>query len=218
MALFTTFSLKFRDLALYLLLNENKRCHTLLHLVLVFDIKRSLRGVCWRVLWSQRLTTGIWLPHTQIHHNLVHFLHPQIPLLLGVGTQPVSAQRTGLWVQSFTQTSEQSHPCGGTDLVTHMVLVHWLTSVSLSSSLWALTVISSNVLGRAQNSLLTASTFLLEQFVRLMRPMGFWQKNDKPSELLHDFPLSWWRSLQAWMILGDMLSGPAVSSPKANWS
>lgn len=63
-----------------------------------------------------------------------------------------------------------------TYLVTHMVFWHWLTSVSLSSSLCGRTVISSNVLGLAQNSLLTGSTLLLVQLARLIRPMGFWQE------------------------------------------
>lgn len=66
-----------------------------------------------------------------------------------------------------------------TYLVTHMVFLHWLTSVSLSSSLCGLTVMSSNVLGLAQNSLLAGSTFLLVQLARLIRPMGFWQKRKK---------------------------------------
>lgn len=60
-----------------------------------------------------------------------------------------------------------------TYLVTHMVFWHWLTRVSLSSSLRGLTVMSSNVLGRAQNSLLAGSTASLVQLDRLMRPMGF---------------------------------------------
>lgn len=70
--------------------------------------------------------------------------------------------------------------------MTHIVSLHWLTSVSLSFSLCGLTVISSNVFGLAQNSLLTGSTFLLVQLARLMRPMGFWQ--DSTMKTSHNYP------------------------------
>lgn len=135
-----------------------------------------------RLQWP---VTGIWLPHTQIQQNLVQFFHPQIPLILGVGTQPVPAQKT-LSVQQCKLTVIHRHILTDmlglalvtyTYLVTHIVFLHWLTSVSLSSSLCGLTVISSNVFGLAQNSLLAGSTFLLVQLARLMRPMGFWQEN-----------------------------------------
>lgn len=76
----------------------------------------------------------------------------------------------------------------GTYLVTHMVLWHWLTSVSLSSSLCGRTVMSSSVLGLAQNSLLTGSTRLLVQLARLMRPRGFWETEERCSILLTAAP------------------------------
>lgn len=61
-------------------------------------------------------------------------------------------------------------------VVTHMVFLHWLTRVSLSSSLCGLTVISSKVLGRAQNSRLAGSTLRLVQLAKLIRPIGFYTK------------------------------------------
>lgn len=64
----------------------------------------------------------------------------------------------------------------GTYFVTHMVFLHWLTKVSLSSSLCGLTVISSKVLGRAQNSRLAGSTLRLVQLAKLIRPIGFYPK------------------------------------------
>lgn len=66
-----------------------------------------------------------------------------------------------------------------THLVTHKVFWHWVTSVSLSSSLWGRTVISSRVLGRAQNSRFTGPTCLLVQLAMLMRPMGLWHQEGK---------------------------------------
>lgn len=66
-----------------------------------------------------------------------------------------------------------------------MVFLHWLTSVSLSSSLCGLTVISSNVFGLAQNSLLAGSTVLLVQLARLMRPMGFCRRKNNQTKKLN---------------------------------
>lgn len=60
-------------------------------------------------------------------------------------------------------------------LVTQSVSLHRLTRVSRSSSLCGLTVISSNVLGRAQNSRFAGSTLRLVQLARLMRPIGFFR-------------------------------------------
>lgn len=64
----------------------------------------------------------------------------------------------------------------GSYVVTHMVFLHWLTRVSLSSSLCGLTVISSKVLGRAQNSRFAGSTLRLVQLAKLIRPIGFCTK------------------------------------------
>lgn len=36
------------------------------------------------------------MPHPQIHHNLVQLLHPQVPLVLCVGTQPVFGYTHGV--------------------------------------------------------------------------------------------------------------------------
>lgn len=66
-----------------------------------------------------------------------------------------------------------SHLLIGSYFVTHSVSLHWLTRVSLSSSLCGRTVMSSKVLGRAQNSLFAGSTLRLVQLVRLIRPIGF---------------------------------------------
>lgn len=66
-----------------------------------------------------------------------------------------------------------------THLVTHMVSWQWLTRVWRSSSLCGRTVMTSRVLGRAQNSLLTGSTRLLVQLARLMRPRGFWETDEQ---------------------------------------
>lgn len=63
--------------------------------------------------------------------------------------------------------------------MTHMVLWQWLTSVSRSSSLCGRTVMTSRVLGRAQNSRLTGSTRLLVQLARLTRPRGFWETEEE---------------------------------------
>lgn len=84
--------------------------------------------------------------------------------------------------QTFTRRSPlRGLTCvgGGTHLVTHKVFWHWVTSVSLSSSLWGRTVISSRVLGRAQNSRFTGPTCLLVQLARLTRPIGFWHQEGK---------------------------------------
>ena len=64
-------------------------------------------------------------------------------------------------------------------MVTHMVLLQWLTRVWWSSSLWGRTVMSSRVLGRAQNSRLAGSTRGLVQLARLMRPIGFFERENK---------------------------------------
>lgn len=66
-----------------------------------------------------------------------------------------------------------------THLVIHMVSWQWLTSVWQSSSLCGLTVMTSRVLGRAQNSRLTGSTRLLVQLARLIRPRGFWEAEEQ---------------------------------------
>lgn len=66
----------------------------------------------------------------------------------------------------------------GSYFVTHSVSLHWLTRVSLSSSLCGLTVMSSKVLGRAQNSLFAGSTLRLVQLARLMRPIGFCRRKN----------------------------------------
>lgn len=71
--------------------------YTVLHLVIAcvtdMDSPEEKGAGCDRVQYLQWPVTGIWLPHPQIHQNLVQFLHPQIPLVLGVCTQPVSAQK-----------------------------------------------------------------------------------------------------------------------------
>lgn len=64
-----------------------------------------------------------------------------------------------------------------TYFVTHNVSLHWLTRVSLSSSLWGRTVISSKVLGRAQNSLLTGSIWRVVQLAKFIRPKGCWKSS-----------------------------------------
>lgn len=71
-----------------------------------------------------------------------------------------------------------SHLLTGSYFVTHSVSLHWLTRVSLSSSLCGLTVMSSKVLGRAQNSLFAGSTLRLVQLVRLIRPIGFCKRKN----------------------------------------
>lgn len=43
--------------------------------------------------WSLRPVTGVRLPRAQVQQDVVELVHPQIPLLLGVGTQPVPANR-----------------------------------------------------------------------------------------------------------------------------
>lgn len=40
---------------------------------------------------SHRPVAGVWLPHAQVHQDLVELLHPQVPLVLCVSTQPVPA-------------------------------------------------------------------------------------------------------------------------------
>lgn len=47
---------------------------------------------------SHRPVAGVWLPHAQVHQDLVELLHPQVPLVLRVGTQPVPA---GTWKESY---------------------------------------------------------------------------------------------------------------------
>lgn len=48
------------------------------------------------------------MPHTQIHKNLVQFLHPQIPLVLSVCTQPVPAHKdsqcSAMWGHCYSKT------------------------------------------------------------------------------------------------------------------
>lgn len=84
-----------------------------------------------------------------------------------------------------------------------MVFLHWLTSVSLSSSLCGRTVMSSKVFGLAQNSLLAGSTVLLVQLVKLMRPTAFWRKKTKQKHTESVITV-FWDSVYIWIkMVGD---------------
>lgn len=129
---------------------------------------------------SHGFVAWIWLPHAQVHQDLVELLHPQIPLILSVSTQPVPAYyKVMFWFRTWSSSKQMnSHLLIGSYFVTHSVSLHWLTRVSLSSSLCGLTVMSSKVLGRAQNSLFAGSTLRLVQLVRLIRPIGFCKRKN----------------------------------------
>ncbi len=123
----------------------------------------------------------IWLPCAQVYHDLVELLHPQIPLIFSVGTQPVPAHYKGMFGFKTGIFSIKAHKFTflfGSYVVTHSVSLHWLTRVSRSPSLCGLTVMSSKVLGRAQNSRFAGSTLRLVQLARLMRLIGFCGKNN----------------------------------------
>lgn len=62
---------------------------------------------------GQRSVTGIWLPHPQVHQDLVQLLHPQVSLLLGVSTQPISAQETSRVLTVIKPLVRSTCPYGG---------------------------------------------------------------------------------------------------------
>lgn len=112
-----------------------------------------------------------------IHRLLIHY-RTDIPLriLLGLHTISASSHSSDSWnITGYRSQIVLFMYWGESYFVTHMVFLHWLTRVSLSSSRCGLTVISSKVLGRAQNSRLAGSTFRLTQLAKLIRPIGFYK-------------------------------------------
>lgn len=60
------------------------------------------------------METAVGLPQPQVQKNLVQLVHPQIPFVLCVGTQPVSAQaHTDIY---YTFTLTRPHLWGGHSL------------------------------------------------------------------------------------------------------
>lgn len=77
--------------------------HMVLHALLI--------GTVW-LDQSDGPVTGVWLPHPQVHQDLVELLHPQVPLVLSVCTQPVPVGQTTVLGYLQTQACEGAYGRG----------------------------------------------------------------------------------------------------------
>lgn len=74
-----------------------------------------------RLVWLLRPGTAVGLPHPQIQEDLVQRVHPQIPLVLGVGTQPDPAH-THTHTYQLWEAAKRVRSPTDTHLVTHRLL------------------------------------------------------------------------------------------------